>query len=721
MFQKLFYKSWPLVLILVIVLVFHSKLFTPKLSIYITPDYGRSDSWHLSIANKFYYSKQLKENKIPIWNSHIGSGYPTLAEGQTGIFFLPNIIFLKFFPFVIAYNLLMVFTFAAAGWGAYFFLRSIKVTKLAATYGGIIFCLGSFFVFRVQHLHVIQVASLAPWTFFAVNEYLKQKNLIFLVLLSFFISQQLFAGFPQLAAYNLIFLLIFILLTTPGAQRLKNLFFIITFILIGFSLSSVQIFPAYELLNNSTKLKDPKTILEQFPYKPKNLLQIIDPFALGNPKFGTYPVLNRSKFGIFWENTAYVGILPLSLSLALLLSTIKKRRSSSKIILIFGFFLLLALSLSLGKSSPLHPLFSIPPLSMFRVPSRFLLFVHFSFVVLSSIYLSKQRKWITFLAIILSSFNVFIVLYTYNPVGSASSWFEKPETKITLEKTAVQKVITIGNFPSWTEMFSKGWTNPEYYFFARNYLDQNSNLIFDIDQINAYESILTKRSSLNRQLTDSALRIEKDFIEISPLLIPYLSSQNVSHVITTKKIFDKNLKEIYTKKISDENEVKIYEIKIEPKKYFTSSNYFYNEYPSEIVHKATSQSYKPLEEVIIEKDIGKLNGTYSEIKKIESSDIKKTFEVKTDGKLIFVLNESFYPGWKAYLNGKKTEILPVNINFQGIVIPGNGTFMIEFKYRPDSLKYGMLFSSLTLVFLLIFTLFLIKGENLTRVFRRIFF
>src|SRR3990167_8269344 len=153
--RRILGKIWPFLAMMIVIFAFFYRLFIPEPSIIVTPDYGRSDAWHLSIANKFYYAQELSKNRIPIWNPHIGTGYPTLAEGQTAIFFLPNLVFFRFLPFVWAYNLTLVLSFLLAGWGIYMFCRSLGLNKMASTYAGTIFPLGGFFVFHVQHHNLL--------------------------------------------------------------------------------------------------------------------------------------------------------------------------------------------------------------------------------------------------------------------------------------------------------------------------------------------------------------------------------------------------------------------------------------------------------------------------------------------------------------------------------------------------------------------------------------
>ncbi|HKY27722.1 MAG TPA: YfhO family protein [Pyrinomonadaceae bacterium] len=69
---------------------------------------------------------------------------------------------------------------------------------------------------------------------------------------------------------------------------------------------------------------------------------------------------------------------------------------------------------------------------------------------------------------------------------------------------------------------------------------------------------------------------------------------------------------------------------------------------------------------------------------------------------ILVLSENFYPGWRAYVDGRSAEILRVNYNQRGLVLsPGEHT--VEFVYRPYSVLIGFTISVLTLAALVVLT------------------
>ena len=57
---------------------------------------------------------------------------------------------------------------------------------------------------------------------------------------------------------------------------------------------------------------------------------------------------------------------------------------------------------------------------------------------------------------------------------------------------------------------------------------------------------------------------------------------------------------------------------------------------------------------------------------------------------LFVLNEQYHSGWKAYLDGKEQPILRVNTIAQGVLVPHAGTFQIEFRFRGSLRRDGLI-------------------------------
>ncbi|NPV09076.1 MAG: YfhO family protein [Anaerolineae bacterium] len=65
-----------------------------------------------------------------------------------------------------------------------------------------------------------------------------------------------------------------------------------------------------------------------------------------------------------------------------------------------------------------------------------------------------------------------------------------------------------------------------------------------------------------------------------------------------------------------------------------------------------------------------------------------------------VLTDSFYPGWRAEVDGVEVEVERANWFFRSVAVEG-GHHRVEFVYRPDSVRWGAVASCLAVVLLLI--------------------
>ena len=77
-------------------------------------------------------------------------------------------------------------------------------------------------------------------------------------------------------------------------------------------------------------------------------------------------------------------------------------------------------------------------------------------------------------------------------------------------------------------------------------------------------------------------------------------------------------------------------------------------------------------------------------------------EAETPAPALLVLNDTNYPGWRAYLNGQPADMLTANFLFRGVLLPP-GKSTVEFKYQPWSFRIGggVSFAALALLALLV--------------------
>ncbi|MBI5603698.1 MAG: YfhO family protein, partial [Deltaproteobacteria bacterium] len=75
-----------------------------------------------------------------------------------------------------------------------------------------------------------------------------------------------------------------------------------------------------------------------------------------------------------------------------------------------------------------------------------------------------------------------------------------------------------------------------------------------------------------------------------------------------------------------------------------------------------------------------------------------TLNVLSQTRAYLVLSEVYYPGWKAYVDGREKTIFPADYAFRGIPIDP-GEHKVAFRYQPISIKIGGIISLLTLSFI----------------------
>ena len=58
---------------------------------------------------------------------------------------------------------------------------------------------------------------------------------------------------------------------------------------------------------------------------------------------------------------------------------------------------------------------------------------------------------------------------------------------------------------------------------------------------------------------------------------------------------------------------------------------------------------------------------------------------------LVLLTDTYYPGWKAYVDGERAQIYPTDYLFRGVFV-SEGEHKIEFVYDPASFKLGIAIS-----------------------------
>ena len=299
-----------------------------------------------------------------------------------------------------------------------------------------------------------------------------------------------------------------------------------------------------------------------------------------------------------------------------------------------------------------------------------------------------------------------------------TDWLKTPETaKFLEENLGNDRIFSVGQSTNWYRIYndvSHGWRSEtvQKLLATRAILDPNTNIIYNIASADGYAGATTQNYDLIETLISAGINEETQQISIAPNSLNLLSLLDVKYLISTKPIISDKLNSVFER--WDENSqttYRIYENKKNPGRIFAIKNLLLIKSSKQLQLTMTDSSFSPEETALTISDLHKTKFNNNvEISSIHIENQKLNFNVKATDESFIVIADSFYPGWKAKIDGVNTQIFPANINSRGIITP-TGEHKISLSFQPKSLKIGAAISLLTNIILVIgFFYFLIKEK-----------
>ena len=126
--------------------------------------------------------------------------------------------------------------------------------------------------------------------------------------------------------------------------------------------------------------------------------------------------------------------------------------------------------------------------------------------------------------------------------------------------------------------------------------------------------------------------------------------------------------------------------------------------PLKSLNRLSSSEFAPLREVILEEplSIPPKEDFQAQARILRYANQHVTIQASLDGFGVLVLADSFYPGWRVYVDGEESKIFKANFFFRGVALsPGDHT--VVFRYEPASFYYGAIVSLVSVLLLLLFS------------------
>ncbi len=181
-----------------------------------------------------------------------------------------------------------------------------------------------------------------------------------------------------------------------------------------------------------------------------------------------------------------------------------------------------------------------------------------------------------------------------------------------------------------------------------------------------------------------------------------LDMANVKYVFALKDIDRPNLKLLRRKKMGEMTGNFYLNSSYYPRAYFVKSVRVEKD-RDKIIEILLGEGFKPRDEVILEEELNyewKPSSVRESIEVISYEPNRVLIRTFSDKPRIMFLSDTYYPGWKAYMDGKQTRIYRANYMFRAVHLEP-GEHKVKFEYSPLSFKLGSIITLFSLVLLAI--------------------
>ena len=228
------------------------------------------DIYSYFLPQKAFYAEHLRAGEFPLWNNRTGFGYPLVAESQTGAFYPINLILYPTLKLNTAYNASFILHYVLAFVFTAMYVRRLGVGLIAAILAAVVYVYG-WFPARCSLEWAIIGGTWMPLALWCAESFVQTRSRRFLIGLSLTLAVQLLAGHFCLAFVTQLTLAGYVALRlawfqpiggkanangdeTQQTNRFSMGVAIGVAVGLGFVLASIQLFPTWELKQQSQRL-----------------------------------------------------------------------------------------------------------------------------------------------------------------------------------------------------------------------------------------------------------------------------------------------------------------------------------------------------------------------------------------------------------------------------------------------------------------------------------
>ncbi len=691
---------------------------------------------------------ELKKGHLPLWNPYAFSGNPLLASYQSAIFHPLSWLFL-ILPQIDAWSLIIMLQPVFAGFFMWLFLRSLKLSLWPCVFGSLSYALSGFFIVWWEEAYMSTYSAMSlPLILFGFEK-IKQNKRIGLLSIVIGIVWSIMSGWFQMTLYAGLVVAARMLWQVKTLER-SNILLIVAGCILGVLISGLHLVPSYEALMQAARgSTDAKYLFDGYLLQAQELVKFIAPDYFGNPA-----VYNYTGEGFYYERMGYFGVIPLVLAVfALSAIRIKDKESFWGYLLLLAvilafknpvswFFLytmkvpiisvlipsrilyiavfsgtVLAsygLEWAMFAKKKIHYIQAFGCIAILYAYIWYGILQNFSTASLVSTAIIQMRNMILpsgmavicFAACAMKRFRPIFVGIIIGTTIVGSVYFAQKYLYFSKKVYVFPESLVLSELKNRTTGHERIWT------FGDGAFESNIATQFHLMSPEGYDSIYIRRygelvyaSKYDGEYSHEIDRADATLASESRIdkLLDDLYRTKMIQILGVRYVagFTALPKDIQPPlyppdeliPVWNDHVYTIYEFTDAFPRAFFVDSYRVKQSNQDVLSDVLAPSTDLRRIAILEKNpdlkIGNCSGTEATIASYEPQSVTVRTACDTDG-LLF-LSDAYYPGWNAYVDGKKTEIYRADYAFRAVPVP-QGNHEVIFIYEPKSVIYGMISS-----------------------------
>ncbi|MFW6115599.1 MAG: YfhO family protein [Chloroflexota bacterium] len=366
-----------------------------------------------------FTARTLRSGALPLWNPHLHSGTPFIADNQSGLFYPVNLVAFTLFgpPSYRTMQALVIFHVWLAAAATFALLRELQLRRIAALTGAVAFAFSDLFVTHLGNLNLNATAAWLPLILWLTHRALARERVAWAAAAGATLAVAALAGHAQMLLFVGLALALYVvyhLVTvvrgrrSVGVPALRTVGLALLILAVGVGGAALMLLPAYQMAGHTGRGHLDYAEATRYSLPPRALIGLLAPGFYGRGPAGFWGSWDRVEVG-------YAGVGTLILAAFALVgraSTSPGRRSGSQTYdqhtedrrspsrafptTFFALLIPVAFALAMGRHTPLYRVFYrwVPTFDQIRAPARIVVLANLGLAALAACGLHRllQRR-----------------------------------------------------------------------------------------------------------------------------------------------------------------------------------------------------------------------------------------------------------------------------------------------------------------------------------------